>query len=75
MLIRTGRDGFQHPLSSEITPQAIYRNRRELMRLMAGGVAGAALASWAAREAFAQTVARPNKLAPLAGARSTCPAR
>ncbi|MBC7468392.1 MAG: protein-methionine-sulfoxide reductase catalytic subunit MsrP, partial [Ramlibacter sp.] len=38
MLIKTQRDGFVHPVSSAITPEAVYRNRRELMRLMAGGV-------------------------------------
>ena len=36
---------------------------------VAGGAAGAALASWAGREAFAQTQ-RPGKLAPLNAARS-----
>ena len=72
MLIRNDRDGFMHPASSEITPQPIYRRRRDLMKLMASGVAGAALASWASRQAFAQTQ-RPGKLAPLAGVRSTVP--
>ena len=44
MLIKTHRDGFNHPLSSEITPQTIYTGRRDLMKLMATGVAGAAMA-------------------------------
>jgi sulfoxide reductase catalytic subunit YedY len=70
MLIRTGRDGHNHPLSSEITPRAVWQQRRELMRLMAGGAAGAALATWAGREALAQ-VQRPGKLAALPGARSS----
>ncbi len=70
MLIRTGRDGFTHPLSSEITPQGIYQRRRDLIRWMAGGAAGAGLASWASREALAQ-VARPGKLAALPATRST----
>jgi sulfoxide reductase catalytic subunit YedY len=39
---------------------------------MAGGVAGAALASWAARDAMAQTVA-PGKLAALKGGKSAVP--
>jgi sulfoxide reductase catalytic subunit YedY len=69
MLIKTLRDGFIHPVSSEITPQAVYTQRRELMKLMASGVAGAALASWASREAFAQT-GRPGKLAALPGVKS-----
>ncbi len=71
MLIKTRNDGFTHPLSSEITPPSVYHGRRDLMKLMASGVAGAAMASWAAREAFAQSaVARPGKLAALAGGKS-----
>jgi methionine sulfoxide reductase catalytic subunit len=73
MLIRTGRDGFQHPIASEITPRAVYQDRRQLMKWMATGVAGAALASWAQREAFAQQVQRPGKLAAINSARSTVP--
>ena len=37
---------------------------------MASGAAGAALAGWAGREALAQAVQKPGKLAALAGARS-----
>ena len=48
----------------------MYERRRELLKALAGGAAGIAAASWASRDAFAQT-ARPGKLAPLAGARST----
>ena len=75
MLIKTGNSGFTHPYSSEITPRAVYSKRRDIMKLMASGVAGAAMASWASREAFAQAatqavVARPGKLAVLAGAKS-----
>ena len=69
MLIKTLNNGFIHPHGSEITPPEVYAQRRQLMRLMAGGVAGAALASWAGRQALAQT-ARPGKLAPLAAAKS-----
>ncbi len=69
MLIKTHNDGFIHPVPSDITPRAAYQNRRELMKLMATGVAGAALASWAGRQAFAQTQ-RPGKLAVLAGGKS-----
>ncbi|HYE39470.1 MAG TPA: protein-methionine-sulfoxide reductase catalytic subunit MsrP [Ramlibacter sp.] len=61
--------GFVHPVASEITPRAVYEQRRDMLKWMATGAAGAALASWAGREALAQT-ARPNKLAALAGARS-----
>ena len=48
----------------------MYERRRELLKALAGGAAGIAAASWASRDAFAQTT-RPGKLAPLAGARST----
>ncbi len=75
MLIKTGNNGFTHPLASEITSLATYQGRRDIMKLMASGVAGAAMASWASREAFAQAatqaaVPRPGKLAVLAGAKS-----
>ncbi len=74
MLIRTGRDGYIHPVSSEITPEAVYRHRRELLKLMATGAAGAALASWAGREALAQgQPQRPGKLALLQSTRSQVP--
>jgi methionine sulfoxide reductase catalytic subunit len=73
MLIRTGRDGFQHPIASEITPPTVYQDRRRLMKLMAGGAAGAALATWAQREALAQQVQRPGKLRALQSVRSTVP--
>ena len=62
--------GFQHPLSSEITPRSAYLNRRAWLQSLAMG--GAALAGWAGRDAMAQT-ARPNKLAALPGVRSTVP--
>ncbi|MES2979368.1 MAG: protein-methionine-sulfoxide reductase catalytic subunit MsrP [Pseudomonadota bacterium] len=71
MLIKTHDNGFDHAHPSEITPQRIYRDRRELIKLMAGGAAGAALAGWAGREAFAQGVPKPGKLAALAGAKSS----
>jgi sulfoxide reductase catalytic subunit YedY len=69
MLIRTGRDGFQHPVASEITPRAVYEQRRQWLQWMACGAAGAALAGWAGREALAQA-ARPGKLAALTTVRS-----
>ena len=69
MLIKTNSDGFLHPAASEITARSAYQSRRDLMRWMATGAAGAALAGWAQREAWAQTV-RPNKLAALPGAKS-----
>src|SRR5450830_356343 len=74
MHFNSNRDGFCHPFSSEITPQPVYEGRRDLIKLMASGVAGAALASWASREAFAQGangVPRPGKLAALPGVKSS----
>jgi sulfoxide reductase catalytic subunit YedY len=63
--------GHQHPIASEITPQAVYEDRRRLLRHLALGTAGAGLAAWAGREAMAQqAAARPGKLAVLPGARS-----
>ncbi|RIX71120.1 molybdopterin-dependent oxidoreductase, partial [Acidovorax cavernicola] len=66
MLIRTDRDGFNHPRSSEITPQPVYEARRQWLRTMAAGAAGGTLAAWAGRDALA-AVPRPGKLAELAG--------
>jgi methionine sulfoxide reductase catalytic subunit len=67
MIIQTSHSGFVHPVSSEITPQRVYEGRRDLIKLMATGAAGAALASFAARDALALA---PGKGAPLAGAKS-----
>ncbi|QHI98231.1 protein-methionine-sulfoxide reductase catalytic subunit MsrP [Xylophilus rhododendri] len=65
MLIRSRDSGFDHPHSSEITPQAVYEDRRRLMRQLAGGAAGGVLATWAGRQAMAATE-KPGKLAALA---------
>jgi methionine sulfoxide reductase catalytic subunit len=71
MLIKTNHSGFVHPVSSEITSPEVYHGRRSAMRLLASGVAGTAMASWAARDALAQVaVPKPGKLATLAGAKS-----
>lgn len=70
MLIKTHASGFDHPVSSDITPQGIYQSRRELIKRMASGTAGAALAGWAGRDALAQTAPKPGKLAALAGSKS-----
>jgi len=72
MLIKSHRDGFNHPFSSEITSPQVCRDRRDILKLMASGVAGSVLAAWASREALAQ-VQRPGKLAALAGAKSVVP--
>jgi sulfoxide reductase catalytic subunit YedY len=62
MIIRTDRDGFVHPRSSDITSRGAYLQRRQwLAGLAAAGVA------WASRDAWAQSPQRPGKLAPLAG--------
>ncbi len=70
MLIKTHRDGFIHPVASEITPQSVYHARRDMLRLLASGGAGVALAGWAQRDARAQMVQRPGKLAALPAVRS-----
>ena len=71
MLIKTSSNGFAHPVASEITPSGVYSNRRQMIRTLAGGAAGAALGSFAAREAFAQgAVQRPGKLAALAAGKT-----
>ena len=64
MLIRSRDNGFDHPHSSDITPRAVYEDRRRLMKQLAGGAAGSVLATWAGRQAMAETVA-PGKLAAL----------
>lgn len=70
MLIKSDSQGFVHPLTSDITPLAAYQSRRDMIRLMASGVAGAALASWAGREALAQAWAVPGKHAALASVKT-----
>jgi len=73
MLIKTSAPGFIHPSSSEITPRAVYQSRRDLLRLLAAGSAGAGLAAWAQREAFAQAWTPPGQLASLSRAKSIVP--
>jgi sulfoxide reductase catalytic subunit YedY len=72
MLIKTPDNGFHHPVGSEITPQTAYRERRQVLQLLATGSAGAVMAAWAGRDAWAQGsgTVRPGKLAALAGAKS-----
>ncbi|CAM8668466.1 COG2041 Sulfite oxidase and related enzymes [Comamonadaceae bacterium] len=68
MLIKSSSNGFEHPVSSEITPQLVYQDRRRMLKHMATGVAGAGLATWASRKAMAQGAgwgAKPGKLAAL----------
>ena len=50
MLIRTDSDGFQHPTPSEITPQAVYQDRRRWLQQAALGLGGWLLVlSWRLR--------------------------
>jgi sulfoxide reductase catalytic subunit YedY len=65
MLIRTHTHGFEHPTPSDITPAAVYQQRRQLLAHLATGAAGLTLATWAQRSARAED--RPHKLAPLPG--------
>ena len=64
--------GFALP-SSEVTPREVYDGRRDLLKLLATGAAGATLAAFAGRQALAQSgaVARPNKLAALPSVRTS----
>ena len=56
MLIKSRPDGIDLPLSSEITPRAIFESRRDFIRQLAvGSIAGTSLYEMANREAFAQT--------------------
>ena len=71
MILKTRHDGKVHPLGSDITPEGIYRDRRRLLQTLASGVAGAGLAAWAGRDARAQMVTRPGKLAALPGGKSS----
>ena len=67
MLIRSSENGFNHPVSSEITSPTIYARRRDLLKGIAAAVAGSGIASWSSGSAFAQSAwgARPGKLAAL----------
>ncbi len=53
MLIHARCIGAHPPAPSEITPQAVYRERRALLKALALGAAGSALAGGVAREARA----------------------
>ncbi len=64
MIIRSSSSGFLHPVPSDITSQAAYQSRRELLRQLAAGSAGLALSAWALRDAQAQ-MARPGQLPAL----------
>jgi sulfoxide reductase catalytic subunit YedY len=70
MLIKINSDGFIHRVASDITPESIYRSRRDILRQAARGVGGAALAGWASRQAISQTMTAPGKNAALPGRKS-----
>jgi len=72
MIIRSADTGYHHPQSSEITSRSVYLGRRQWLQHLALGAGGAALAGWASRDALA-AVARPGKLAALAGVSSPLP--
>ena len=64
MLIQSQKDGFIHPLASEITAPQVVADRRALLVQMATGVAGLSMASWASRQALAQgasAIEKPGK--------------
>jgi sulfoxide reductase catalytic subunit YedY len=68
MIIQSNKDGFIHPLPSEITAQSVYAGRRAMLKSMASGVAGLSMATWAARDALAEPAswgAPPGKLTAL----------
>ncbi len=65
MLIHTNSNGFNHGIPSEITPRSAFEGRRDLLKLWGTGAAGAALASFAARDARAM-----GGLAKLPGSKS-----
>jgi sulfoxide reductase catalytic subunit YedY len=73
------KSGFIHPVPSEITPRAVYEERRRWLARMAAGAGGAAVAAWAQRQAWAQagqpapsgpSIGRPGVLSALPGRRS-----
>lgn len=61
--------------SSEITTQSVYEGRRQWLKWMASGVAGAGMAAWAQRDALATAMASslpalPSVSSQVAGART-----
>ena len=65
MPILVRKTSAHQPLPSEITPQTVYQDRRTLLKALALGAAGSALAGWAARDARAALSAARS---PVAGA-------
>ena len=70
MLIKTDREAFNHTTPSDITPRAVYVQRRTVLRRVGALMAASGIAGWDQRQAFAQASAwgtRPGVLAPLHG--------
>ena len=69
MIIQSRKDGFIHPVPSEITPRSVYEERRAMLKSMAAGVAGLSMSAWAARNAMAASSwgSPPGKLPALPG--------
>jgi sulfoxide reductase catalytic subunit YedY len=66
MLIKTQGDGFNHGVASDITSHTVYEGRRDMLKMLAAGAAGGAMATWASRQAIAQSgVPKPGKLPAL----------
>ncbi|MEN9438057.1 MAG: hypothetical protein RIR09_2712, partial [Pseudomonadota bacterium] len=57
MLIKNQSSGFNHGQASEITDRALYQERRNALKMLATGAAGAGMAAWASRQAWAQSAA------------------
>ena len=66
MPIRRHPSDFHQPPASEITPQAVYADRRALLKLLTAGAAGSLLGGWGTR-----AHAAAGALAPLSAARSS----
>ncbi|CAM5793772.1 MAG: protein-methionine-sulfoxide reductase catalytic subunit MsrP [Burkholderiales bacterium] len=67
MPIRPTRPGFDQPPPSDITPRAVYEDRRALLKLLGAGAAGSLLGAWGMR---AHAAAAPSTLSPLSATRS-----
>jgi sulfoxide reductase catalytic subunit YedY len=72
MFFKSSDSGFVHPVPSEITPAQAYQSRRDMLRQVATGSAGVALAAWGLRDASAQMKA-PGQLPALPSIPSKLP--
>jgi sulfoxide reductase catalytic subunit YedY len=72
MFFKSTDSGFVHPVPSEITPAQAYQSRRDMLRQVATGSAGVALAAWGLRDASAQMKA-PGQLSALPSVPSKLP--